>query len=71
MITHHVVLDIMRDEVVRNQSTLCLLLRTHLITLASSGHKMARGSLPAVEAGRLLACGGEHSGHAMLGTATA
>lgn len=47
-----------------------LLFENHLITLALSDHKMARGSLPAAEAGQLLACG-EHSGHAMLGTATA
>lgn len=44
----------------------------HLITLAPSDHKMARGSLPTMEEeGRLLARGGEHSGHGMLGTATA
>lgn len=54
-----------------HQSTLALLSGNDLSTPASSGHKMARGSLQAVEAGRLLACGGEHSGHAMLGTATA
>lgn len=40
----------------------------HLITLAPSDHKMARGSLPTVEEeGRLLARGGEqwpwHAGH--------
>lgn len=46
-------------------------METNLITQALSGHKMARGSLQAVEAGRLLACGGEHSGHGMLGTVTA
>lgn len=41
------------------------------ITPALSGHKMARGSLQAVEAGRFFACGGEHSGHGMLGTVKA
>lgn len=41
----HVALSIMRDKVVRYQSTLSLLFKNHLITLASSGHKMARGRL--------------------------
>lgn len=41
------------------------------IKAALHGHKMATVSLLAVERGRLIARRGQHSGHAMLGTATA
>lgn len=44
--------------------------QNYFITIAESGHKMAKGSLTRGEVGRLLACGEEHSGHGMLGTVT-
>lgn len=71
MIIHKKITVLCSPEHHNRQIMTIMLFENHLITLALSGHKMARGSLPAVEAGRLLACGGEHSGHAMLGTATA